>query len=157
MKKTTKKNLLILFVSIILLLFTGIYACKKFDLNTSLLSFGELITINNNEIVFFDAGFLALLHDYVNISFQCEKSENLEDGLKFDIINPKGEVVESGMLTDGEIFSKSYNATRGEWKVVFNLKDEDSKVTINGAYSVNSTKDNPITASNDVSLSFPAQ
>lgn len=138
MKKLNKKRFLTTTLILLLIFFAVIFIIKARGIGSTSTVAGDLRSINNNEIVF-NSGFL---HDYVHIILESRDSKNLEGGLEFDIINPKGEKVTSGQLYDNKVFRERYKSMSGEWKIVFHFKDNNSSSMINYGYAINSKKEN---------------
>lgn len=138
MKKQNKKNLIKIALILVFLIVTGIFVIKIRGIGATSNVATSIRDINSN-IITFDSGFL---QDYDHIMLESTKSENIEDGLEFDIINPKGEKVTSGRLYDNEIFRERYESMAGEWKIVLHFEDNSSSSMINVGFAVNSKKEN---------------
>lgn len=153
MKKRKVNNSIKITSILIIILLLGAFIINKINpsyistmgLNKfSLTSIGDtstrgvkLMDINNN-IITFDAG---SFKKYVHILLGSSKGENIEDGLKFDIINPKGEVVDSGILYAGKRVTEVYDGMSGEWKIVLHFEDDDASSMIDYGYSITSKRE----------------
>lgn len=138
MKKQNKKNLLKIILILIVIFVIGVFIIKTRGIGSTSFVAGELRDINCNTITF-DSGFF---HDYAHVMLESTKSKNIEDGLEFDVINPKGEKVTSGRLYDNEIFRERYKSMAGEWKIILHFKDNSSSSMINVGFAVNSKEEN---------------
>lgn len=138
MKKENKKTLLKVILVFISLLIIVVLIIKWQGIGSYSKVFSEIRDINKNTISL-DSHFF--LHDNVHIMLESTKSENIEDGLEFDIINPKGEIVTSGRLYDNQVIRENYENITGEWKVVLNF-NTDSSSFINIGFAVNSKEEN---------------
>lgn len=150
MKKRKISNSIIIKYILIIILLIGAFIINKIrtsnistmSLNKfSLMGIGDtstrgvkLMDINNN-IIAFDSGYFK---KYVHILLGSSKDENIEDGLKFEIINPKGEVVDSGILYEGKRVTEVYDGMVGEWKIVLYFEDNDTSSMIDYGYSITS-------------------
>lgn len=95
---------------------------------------GRLTNMDNN-ITTFTSGFLK---KYVYILIGTSKSENIENGLEFEIINPNGDVVDSGIVYDDKRFINVYDGMAGEWEIRYNFEDSDESTMIDFGYSITS-------------------
>jgi len=138
MKKQSKKNLLKLTLIIVVLFFIVIFIIKTRGVGSHSSVSGQIRDINSNTITF-DSGFI---HDYDHVMLESTDSKNIENGLEFDVINPKGEKVTSGRLYDHKIFRERYKSMAGEWKIILYFKDDSSNSMINVGFAVNSKKEN---------------
>lgn len=144
MKEGIEKRFIKVPLIIISILLIGGWIINKTSLvDSSLISFGDtsrrggkLISIDNN-IISFEAGYLK---DYVNILLSSSESENIKEGLKFDIINPNGEIVDSGILYDGKRFTEVYNGIAGEWKIILHFEDNNASSMLDYGYSITSKR-----------------
>ena len=131
MKKQNKKNLLKIILILIVIFVIGVFIIKTRGIGSTSFVGGNLRDINSNTITF-DSGFL---HDYDHVMLESTDSKNIEDGLEFDVINPKGEKVTSGRLYDHKIFRERYNSMAGEWKIILYFKDDSSSSMINVGFA----------------------
>jgi hypothetical protein len=138
MKKQNKKNLLKIILILIVIFVIGVFIIKTSGLGSTSSVGGKLSDINSNTITF-DSGFL---QNYDHVMLESTDSKNIEDGLEFDIINPKGEKVTSGRLHDNQIFKARYNSMAGEWKIILHFKDDSSSSMINFGFALSSEKEN---------------
>lgn len=139
MKKESKKKLFKIIIMIVTLLFTGVLVIRIGNIGATSVVSGELRDINKNTIVFDSRLFV---HKYVHIMIESTDGKKIEDGLEFEVINPKGEKVISGALYDNEVFREKYKNITGEWKIVLRFKDNSSSSMINVGFAVNSKEEN---------------
>lgn len=139
MKKSTKKNIVKSVLVIILLVFGSIIAIKKLGIGATTLLFSN-IRNEDNSIIVCDSN--SNIHDYVHVMLESKNSTNIEEGIQFDIINPKGEKVYSGILNDGKTFREDYKNVAGDWKIKLHFENSQSFATIDTGFAINSKKEN---------------
>ena len=139
-----KKGLLkISLIIITILLISGWIINETSFADNSLMSIGDTSTrggkliSRDNNIISFEAGYLK---DYVNILLSSNKSENIKEGLKFDIINPEGKIVDSGILYDEKRFTEVYNGIAGEWKIILHFENDNASTKLDYGYSITSKR-----------------
>ena len=100
MKKGIEKGFIKIPLIVIILLIGGWIINETSFADNSLMSFGdtsrrgEKLINRSNNVISFEVGYLKKC---VHILLGTSESENIEEGVKFDIINPNGEVVDSGI------------------------------------------------------------
>ncbi|MGL5415660.1 MAG: hypothetical protein ACRDAU_08370 [Clostridium sp.] len=138
MKKRTKKNILVILSVVIIISILGIVYVRKTGKFTSSTVFSEMRDSKNSEVVE-SVGFL---HTKVHLMLKIEDIEELNSGLSFEVINPKGDVVDSGVLKENEVYRKTYESEAGEWKIKFDFPTEKSKAMISVGFKVDSNREN---------------
>lgn len=145
MKERIEKSLIEVSLIIILILLIGVLIKNKTSINDiSLMSIGDTstrgskLTNKDNNITSFDVGYLK---PYVHILLSSSKSENIEEGLKFDIINPNGEIIDSGILYDGKRFTEVYKGVPGEWRIILHFEGNNASSMIDYGYSITSKRE----------------
>lgn len=144
MLKVDKKNKIILLTIVIVIISLSlgyIYMVREYNLFTRGMASSSIRVKGNNEFTF-NIGVRDLIHDYANIMLKLDESVNIKEPLEFEIIDGKGNVVERGKLEEDKIFRESYKLNKGQWKIRFNIKEENQKAYINFGYNINSTKEN---------------
>lgn len=137
MKKTTKMFLTKCVLILLSIVIIGVSIINKTSIGDTTLVRAKLRSEDDN-IISFDSGFFK---DYVHIMLKMSLSENIENGLKFDVINPKGENIDNGILYDGEEFNEAYKGMAGEWKIILYFEDNNSSARVASGFSSTSKKD----------------
>lgn len=137
MKKRTKKFLAAIVVFLFSICAISILVINKTRLFDLCLVGGERIDKYNDEITFTASPFKSYMH----IMLEIDDKTNLKNGLSYEIINPKGKVVETGVLQENIRVNKSCKGMSGEWKVKFDFVD-DSKLIIMIGFASTSIKEN---------------
>ena len=152
MEERTNRDLIKIPLLMIAISLIGVFVMNKTRLSyISSIGFGKILSLSvgdtssrrftltdiNNNITSFNAGFSKNVH----VLLSSSESKNIKDGLKFDIINPKGEIVDSGILYDGKRVTGVYKGMAGEWKVILYFEDNTASSMIDFGYSVTSNRE----------------
>ncbi|MGL4874076.1 MAG: hypothetical protein ACRC30_05435 [Clostridium sp.] len=138
MKKRTKKNILVVLSVIVIISVLGIVYIRKTGKLAGSTVFSEIRNSKNSEVIE-EVGFL---HTKVHLMLKIEDVEDLNNGLSFEVVNPKGDIVDKGILKENEVYRKTYESKKGEWKIKFNFPNEKSEAMVSVGFKNNSTKEN---------------
>ena len=73
----------------------------------------------------------------MHVEIMIGDNQDIENGVKYSIINPDGEVQDSGLLLNEEIKRFTYTENRGTWKLKIDL-EENQEVFIDRRVKINS-------------------